>query len=36
MMSQVLCHRKLKPTDDLNNFLGLMFAAQWQLDIAVI
>ena len=31
-MSQV----KLKLTDDLNNFLGLMLAAHWQLDIAVI
>ena len=27
---------KLKLTDDLNNFLGLMLAANWQLDIAVI
>ena len=30
-MSQV----KLKLTDGLNNLLGLMLAAHWQLDIAV-
>ena len=32
MMSQV----KLKLADDLNNFLGLMLAAHWQREIAVI
>ena len=38
MMSQVLIlsQGKLKLADDLNNFLGLMLAAHWQREIAVI